>query len=36
MPKVPRAAVAMAMLDAAEDASTVGKRLLVTIPSKVR
>lgn len=36
MPKVPRAAVATAMLDAAEDASTVGKRLIVTRPGRVR
>jgi len=36
MPKVPRAAVATAMLDAAEDPSTVGRRLIVTRPGKVR
>ena len=36
MPKVSRAAVATAMLDAAEDPSTVGRRLIVTRPGKVR
>jgi uncharacterized protein YbjT (DUF2867 family) len=36
MPKVPRAAVAAAMLDAAEDRSAIGKRLLVTVAGKVR
>ncbi len=36
MPKVPRAAVATAMLDAAEDPSTIGRRLIVTRPGKVR
>ena len=36
MPKVPRAAVATAMLDAAEDPATVGRRLIVTRPGKVR
>jgi hypothetical protein len=36
MPKVPRADVATAMLDAAEDTSTVGRRLIVTLPGKVR
>jgi uncharacterized protein YbjT (DUF2867 family) len=36
MPKVPRAALATAMLDAAEDPSTVGRRLIVTLPGKVR
>jgi uncharacterized protein YbjT (DUF2867 family) len=36
MPKVPRAAVATAMLDAAEDPSTVGRRLIVTRSGKVR
>ena len=36
MPKVPRAALATAMLDAAEDPATVGRRLIVTRPGKVR
>ena len=36
MPKVPRAAVATAMLDAAEDPSTIGRRLIVTRRGKVR
>ena len=36
MPKVPRAALATAMLDAAEDPATVGRRLIVTLPGKVR
>jgi uncharacterized protein YbjT (DUF2867 family) len=36
MPRIPRSAVATAMLDAAEDPGTVGKRLLVTLPGKVR
>ena len=36
MPKVPRAAVATAMLDAAEDPSAIGKRLIVTLAGKVR
>ena len=36
MPKVSRAALATAMLDAAEDPATVGRRLIVTRPGKVR
>ena len=36
MPKVSRAAVATAMLDAAEDPSTVGRQLIVTRAGKVR
>jgi uncharacterized protein YbjT (DUF2867 family) len=36
MPRIPRAAVATAMLDAAEDPATTGKRLIVTLPGKVR
>jgi uncharacterized protein YbjT (DUF2867 family) len=36
MPKVPRVSVATALLDAAEDPSSIGKRLLVTLPGRVR
>jgi uncharacterized protein YbjT (DUF2867 family) len=36
MPRIPRAAVATALLDAVEDPSTAGRRLLVTRPGKVR
>jgi uncharacterized protein YbjT (DUF2867 family) len=36
MPKVPRVSVATALLDAAEDPSSIGKRLLVTLPDRVR
>jgi uncharacterized protein YbjT (DUF2867 family) len=36
MPKVPRASVATALLDAAENPATIGKRLLITLPDRVR